>query len=180
MTAEPVYIGHDDPVGRCERSGAVLVDLAPFGEPGFFEQLVVAPVEGLEVFEVRCVPLRAYGFSFGDEVGLGMTMMVERVVRRKGNRTLRVLLAPSAEHDGTAATFREEVDGRASALGLLFEWNGWGNVAINVTTEQIAPVIECIGGYVDRGLAFWEWSETVPFKPPTSPWPHVWPEAPPE
>ncbi|MEU3642137.1 DUF4265 domain-containing protein [Lentzea sp. NPDC034063] len=176
MTAEPISIGHRSPVRHSEKNGTALVDLAPFGMPGFFEHLVLAQ-SSPNAFEVRCIPFCAYGFSLGDEVALNSEMFVERVVSRKGNRTLRALLVPSMEDDAPAETFRAEVDRRASALGLLYEWNGWGNVAIDVpagtSDSEIAAVIEFIGGYVDRGLAFWEWSETLPFEPPVSPWP--WP-----
>ncbi|MFJ5985798.1 DUF4265 domain-containing protein [Lentzea sp. NPDC092896] len=176
MTAEPISIGHKSPVRHSEKNGTALVDLAPFGMPGFFEHLVLAQ-SGPNAFEVRCIPFCAYGFSLGDEVALNSEMFVERVVSRKGNRTLRAMLVPSMEDDAAAETFRAEVDRRASALGLLYEWNGWGNVAIDVpagtSDSEIAAVIEFIGGHVDRGLAFWEWSETLPFEPPVSPWP--WP-----
>lgn len=173
VTAGPIYIGHKSPARQSERNITCLVDLEPFGQPAFFEQLVVVPGEA-GVFVVQCIPFVAFGFSLGDEVAVNPEVMVERVVRRKGNRTLRVLLAPSVD-DAMAETFRTEVERRASGLGLLFEWNSWGNVAIDVpvgtSNEQIASVIEFIAGYVDRGLAFWEWSEAIPFEPPVNGWP---------
>jgi hypothetical protein len=127
------------------------VDLAPFGMPGRYERLIVAPSpEGNYV--VACLPFFSYGIQFGDLVELRQPgNAFERVLKCAGLRTFRFAFNEPTR----AAEAHAELHGRVLDSRLPHEWHGAGYLAVllrNLRDQEHA--VACLGGFADNGS--WE------------------------
>ncbi|MGI5186247.1 DUF4265 domain-containing protein [Dactylosporangium sp. CA-152071] len=156
------YVSHEVPAWRGEKHYIAMVDLAPFDLPGMLEQIWLreADVEGS--YEVCCIPFHVYGLALGDVVQKDESDTVDRLIRKSGRRTLRVLFAEPRPSVDARSALRRAVD----SAGLLSEWNGDRLVAIDVSDLSVMqPVFDCVQGEIQGGTAFWEWSDSRDFRP---------------
>lgn len=162
--AEPEFIVHDAPVKAAKQNYIARVDLTPFGFPGLFEQIWLGDL-GDGLYEVRCIPFRVYGLALGDVVNVSPSgTLISSLVRPSGRKVLRVLLVPSLSAGRLSAVINS-INMKAGEAGLLFEWSGDRHIAIDVPADgNVDDLIGLVGGYVERGEAFWEWGDAEPFK----------------
>ncbi|MDX3853286.1 DUF4265 domain-containing protein [Streptomyces sp. AK02-01A] len=158
----PVFIVHDEPVGRAQRNYIAHADLAPFGLDGQMEQLWLKPLND-GTFSIACIPFCTYGLALGDHVVLSEDEQVSEVVGLSQHRVLRMLLAagPDPERVTEATTrIKTEID----AAGLLSEWNGDRHVAVDVPPQaNPSKLFAAMEREVAEAGAFWEWADAMPF-----------------
>ncbi|MEU9603213.1 DUF4265 domain-containing protein [Streptomyces sp. NPDC048057] len=155
------YISHEEPVWRGEGNQLAMVDLRAFGLERMLEQLWLREASESGSYAVCCIPFYAYGLALGDVVRLNASGGVERLVRKSGRRVLRVLFAEDRPSADSRSALREAVD----ACGLLSEWNGERQVAIDVLDASIIqPVYDSVQEEIRNGTAFWEWSDVTQFR----------------
>jgi hypothetical protein len=127
------------------------VNLAPFGMPDHYEQLIVVPSPaGNHV--VACLPFFSYGIQFGDLVELREPGSVfERVLRPAGSRTLRFAF----NDESCADDAHDELHRKLVATGLPHEWHGSGYLAVllrNLRDQERA--LACLANSIEDGS--WE------------------------
>ncbi|MBL7500242.1 DUF4265 domain-containing protein [Frankia sp. CNm7] len=155
------YVSHENPSWRGERHHMAMVDLAPFDLGEMLEQLWLREVGEGRRYEICCVPFYAYGLALGDVVGLDESDTVDRLIGRSGRRVLRVLFAESRPVGDSRSALRGAVD----SVGLLSEWNGERQVAIDVPDVSVMrPVFDAVQEEIRDGTAFWEWSDAKDFR----------------
>ncbi|WP_327103843.1 DUF4265 domain-containing protein [Nonomuraea glycinis] len=164
--AEPKFIVHDAPAKAAKQNYIARVDLAPFGFSSLFEQMWLGDLGG-GVYEVRCIPFRVYGLALEDLVSISSDgSLVDSLVYPSGRRVLRVLLIPELKSDRLAEIVNS-LNAAARAGGLLFEWSGDRHVAIDIPVGiNVDYLIRLVHGYVEQGIAFWEWGDAEPFRAP--------------
>jgi hypothetical protein len=102
------------------------------------ENIFVKKIRGRQ-YECRTIPFWAYNLSFGDTVECGPDddgegLFVERVVKKSGNRTVRVgFKGEQRAHHPDALKFREYLDSRH----LGYEFTKPNLFAINVPSEEV-------------------------------------------
>ncbi|MFE0345868.1 DUF4265 domain-containing protein [Streptomyces griseoluteus] len=113
-------------------------------------------------YEVSCIPFYAYGLALGDVVGTSDSHDVDRVIRKSGHRVVRVLFTESRPSVDSRSALRAAVE----SADLLSEWNGDRMVAIDFPHGSPSqPILDSIQGEVEGGTAFWEWSDSMEFRP---------------
>ncbi|MEV4562080.1 DUF4265 domain-containing protein [Kitasatospora sp. NPDC049285] len=137
-----------------------MVDLAPFDLSGMLEQLWLRELEEGE-FEVCCIPFYTYGIALGDVVRKGRADLIESLISKSGRRVLRVFFAEPRPSTDSRSALRNAVD----SAGLLSEWNGDRQVAIDVPDiSTMQPVFDSVQGEIRNGTAFWEWADARGFR----------------
>ncbi|MEV7860914.1 DUF4265 domain-containing protein [Streptomyces hirsutus] len=137
-----------------------MVDLAPFGLGGMLEQLWLRKLPEDSGYEVCCIPFYAYGLALGDIVGKSEADTIDRLIGRSGRRVLRVFFVDPRPSGDSRAALRSAV----ASANLLSEWNGEHHVAIDVPdVSAMQPVFESVQDEIQKGAAFWEWSDSKRF-----------------
>lgn len=160
--ASPTYIVHRDPVERRDANHIAQVDLSPFGLAGQFEQLWLHDL-GDGTFALACIPFMAYGLALGDAVSLSPEGKLATVIRSRGHRVLRMLLAEDGDQDRLAQAI-EEVKACVVVAGFLSESHGPRFIAVDIPPHADAQsVFDCMGRIVEQGRGHWEWADACAF-----------------
>lgn len=162
---EPIFVTHENPIGRQAPYYMARVDLSYAGLIGQVEQLWLNDV-GNGSFRVACVPLCAYGLSYGDRVRLdNRGEYVASIEEKSGNRVLRVLLARSLG-DVEAQQIREGLENVAASSGIQFELHGPRFIAFNISGgAHVDMLVDAIGVQLEGGTLFREWGDARAFQP---------------
>jgi hypothetical protein len=150
-------------VKAAEQNYIARVDLAFFGFPDHFEQIWLGALEG-GLYEIRCIPFRAYGLALGDVVTVSPDgSLINALVRPSGRKVLRVLLDSSLAGERRSIAI-DSLNVNVEAAGLLFEWSEDRHIAIDIPLDANSEeLFDFVCGYVERGEAFWEWGDAEPF-----------------
>jgi hypothetical protein len=106
------------------------------------ESLWVRKLRGRQ-FRLAAIPFYAYNMSLGDIVRCvpddeGLGLFIEEVVKKSGNRTVRVAFwAEKAGNHPEAIKFRDFL----KENGLRWDYNGVRLFAINVSSEDVYQTI---------------------------------------
>jgi hypothetical protein len=159
---DKTYIVHESPALMSAQQYIAHVDLAPFGLEGELEQLWLGDL-GDGVYELRCIPFRAYGLSLLDRVAV-VNDMVSAVIQPSGHRTLRALIVPEPAGASTMA-IGERFTQLARQEKLLFEWSGDRHVAIDFPPDSGPQSIsDFVVEQKQAGNVYWEWSDSELFR----------------
>ncbi|MFK0106415.1 DUF4265 domain-containing protein [Streptomyces sp. NPDC091217] len=156
------YVSHEEPAWRGSGHYMAMVDLAVFDLPGMREQIWLRETGVAGEYEVCCIPFYAYGMALGDVVGKSAADMIGQSIRKSGRRALRVLFTAPRPLNDSRSALRAALD----SVGLLSEWNGDRQVAIDVPDMTvIQPVVDAIQAEILGKTAFWEWSDSKHYDP---------------
>ena len=165
---EPIFVMHENPIGREAPYYMARVDLSYAGLGGQVEQLWLND-EGSGSFRVACVPFCAYGLSYGDRVRLDdRGEYVASIEEKSGNRALRALLAPSLG-DVEAQQIRAILENVAVSLGIPFELHGERFIAFNIDPGiDVDILVDAVSVQSGEGTLFREWGDLREFQPQPS------------
>lgn len=158
------FITHDAPALRGESNYISRLDLGPFGFPDLFEQVWLRQWDD-GLFEICCIPFRAYGLALKDLVRTTPDgVLVSEIVRPSGRRVLRVLLAPGrGRTDATEGG--QKIEDVVGAAGLLHEWSGDRHIAVDVPSDaNVGELLAVIREEEKSAGARWEWADVEPFR----------------
>ncbi|WP_329557472.1 DUF4265 domain-containing protein [Streptomyces sp. NBC_00696] len=156
------YVSHEEPAWRGEEHYMAMVDLAQFDLPGMREQIWLREIDKAGEYEVCCIPFYAYGMALGDVVSKGESDTVGPSIRKSGRRALRVLFTAPRPLADSRLSLRRALD----SVGLMSEWNGDRQVAIDVPDMSVMqPVVDAIQSEIQAKTAFWEWSDSKHYDP---------------
>ena len=127
---------HAAPVWAERANSLIRADLA--GDDTKRWEQIPARRQGLDQFEVCCIPFRAYELALGDVVTVDPATLVIRSVARDGGRsTHRVWFDTADAHD------RDRVERTARASGAAVEW--WAGTLLAIdTVGPLAPELRAI------------------------------------
>jgi hypothetical protein len=135
----------------------------PFGFADLCEQVWLCR-QSDQIFEICCIPFRAYGLALRDVVRVSPdgTLVIEKI-KPSGSRVVRALLMANlgVNHIRDASEVFESI---ADRLGLLYEWSGDRHIAVDVPPEREAgELLETFTSEQNNGRLRWEWADVVPF-----------------
>ncbi|GAA1857194.1 DUF4265 domain-containing protein [Actinomadura bangladeshensis] len=155
-----MYIVHEEPTIISEDQYIAMVDLASFGFAGLLEQVWLGPC-GDGLFQLQCIPFRFYGASLFDIARVDEEGFLVEIVRLRGHRTLRGLIAPNVVD---LADIRKTIMSLAETAGLLLEWSGDRHVAIDVPLgSSFVDLLDFFREQRKAERVYWEWSDVKPF-----------------
>jgi hypothetical protein len=161
MTDDSQIVTHSDPAWRDRTNFIVRLDLAPYDEPGRYEQCWTR-TEDQRLFEMCCIPFFTYGISLGDLLEVNQDTGAHSIHRKSGRRTIRVnFLNDEAAH----REHHHLHDALVGPLGCLGEFHGPHYAAIDLANDQQASaVIDVLTPLFEVGSLIWEWADpTLPF-----------------
>jgi Domain of unknown function (DUF4265) len=108
----------------------------------------------------------SYGLALGDVVRLGHDGKIAALVRARGHRVLRLLLADNPDSARVARDVAE-ITACVARAALLSEWHGPRFAAIDIPPgEHPENVYTVLGRIIDEGRGHWEWAGSRQFATP--------------
>lgn len=141
---------HKEPLNN-GASSTLLVDLAPFGMPGRFEELRAKP-HSKGKYSISSIPFYPYGIAKCDIVAAmahANGLLLNGVLERSGHRTLRVAFTDLAD----VQSLHDELHRLVEDLAMEYEWHAAGYLAVDL--PKVGSELELLAkaaDFVEKGL----------------------------